>query len=150
MVHGAFQTGMRTNGWKLEKVSKAMWQLFNDSPARRDLYIQLNTSDVFPLLFCQTHWVEDEHVAIRAMEVWENAVNVIKHFQTLCKSKQPSKNNSYDTFVTHQTDVFMKVKLQFFVDVASMMSSYQKQFQTDNPVMPFVSEILENLIRLLM
>ena len=42
--------------------------------------------------------------------------------------------------------MFMKVKLQFFVDVASMMSSYLKQFQTDNPMMPFVSEVLENLI----
>ena len=146
IVHGAFQTGVKATGWKSEKVLKAMWKLFNDSPARRDLYIQLNTSDVFPLMFCQTHWVEDEPVPIRAIEVWENVVNVIKHFQTLCKSKQPSKNNSYDTLVTHHTDVFMKVKLQFFVDVASMLSSYLNQFQTDNPMMPFVSEILENLI----
>ena len=52
--------------------------------------------------------------------------------------------------VNHHTDVFMKVKLQFFVDVVSMMSSYLKQFQTDNSMMPFVSEILENLFRRLM
>ena len=50
--------------------------------------------DVFPLRFCQTCWVEDEPVAIQAIEVSENVVNVIKHFQTLlCKSKQLSKNN---------------------------------------------------------
>ena len=127
-----------------------MWKLFNDSPARRDLYIQLNTSDVFPLMFCQTRWVEDEPVAIRAIGVWENIVNVIKHFQTLCKSKQPANNKSYATLVTHHTDVFMKVKLQFFVDVASIMSSYLKQFQRDNPMLPFVPEILESLIRRLM
>ena len=84
------------------------------------------------------------------MEVWENAVNVIKHFQALCKSKQRTKNNSYDTLVTHQTDVLMKIKIQFFVDVASMMSWYLKQFQTDNPMMPFASEILDNPIRMLM
>ena len=46
--------------------------------------------------------------------------------------------------------VFVKVKLQSFVDVASIMSSYLKQFQTDNPIMPFASEILENLICWLM
>ena len=81
--------------------------------------------DVFPLRFCQTCWVEDEPVAIQAIEVSENVVNVIKHFQTLlCKSKQLSKNNLYGTFVTRHTVVFMKVKLQFFVDVTSMMSSY--------------------------
>ena len=127
-----------------------MWKLFNDSPARRDVYVQLSSSEVFPLMFCQTRWVEDEPVAIRAMEVWDNVVKVIKYFQTLCKSKQPSKNGSYETLVTHHTDVFMKVKLQFFVDVASMMSSYLKQFQTDNPMMPFISEVLENLIRRLL
>lgn len=150
MVHGAFQTGVKATGWKLEEVLKAMWKLFNDSPARRDLYIQLSKSDVFPIMFCQTRWVEDKPVAIRAKEVWENVVNVIKHYQTLCKSKQPSKNSSYDTLVTHHTDMFMQVKLQFFVDVASMMSSYLKQFQTDNPMIKFVSEILENIIHRLM
>ena len=56
----------------------------------------------------------------------------------------------YDTVFTHHTDIFLKVKLQFFVDVTSMISSYLKQFQTDNLMMPFVSEILENLIRRLM
>ena len=108
MVHGTFQIGIKTNVWKMEKVLKSM-KLFNNYPARRDLYIQLNTSDLFPLMFCQTRWVEDEHVAIQAIEVWENVVNVIRHFQTLYKSKQPSKNNSYDTLVTHHTDVLMKV-----------------------------------------
>ena len=48
----------------------------------------------FSMRFCQTCWVEDEPVAIQAIEVSENVVNVIKHFQTLlCKSKQLSKNN---------------------------------------------------------
>ena len=46
------QTGIKANGWKLEKYLKAMWKLFNDSPARRNPYIQLNISDFFPLIFC--------------------------------------------------------------------------------------------------
>ena len=149
VVHAALQTGMKLNGWKLEKVLKAMWKLFNDSPAWRDLYIQLNTSNVLPLMFCQTCWVEVEPVAMRAMEVWEIVVNVIKYFQPFCKSKQPSKNNLYDTLVTHHTDMFMKEKLHFFVDAASM-SLYLKQFQADNPMILFVSKILKNLICWLM
>ena len=150
VVHGAFQTGVKATGWNLEKVLKAMWKMFNDSPARRDLYIQLNTSDVFPLMFCQTRWVEDEPVAVRAIQVWQYVVNVIKHFQTLCKSKQPANNKSYDTLVDYHNDVFMKVKFQFFIDIAGMMCSYLKQFQTDNPMMLFVPEILEGVIRRLM
>ena len=54
VVDGAFHTGEKTNGWKFEKVLNAIWQLINDSSARRDLYIQLKTSDVFQLMFFQT------------------------------------------------------------------------------------------------
>ena len=38
--------------WELEKVLKAMWRLFNDSLARRDLYIRLSTSNLFPFVEC--------------------------------------------------------------------------------------------------
>ena len=44
----------------------------------------------------------------------------------------------------------MKVKLQFFVYVVSMMSLYLKQSQMDNPMVQFFSEILENLIHRLL
>ena len=75
VVHGAFETGVKATGWELGKVLKAMWRLFNDSPARRDLYININRSDTFPLMFSETRWVEDESVAARAIEVWQFVVN---------------------------------------------------------------------------
>ena len=53
VIHRAFQTGVNAAGcWELEKVFKAMWRLFNDSPARRDLYIRLSTSNLFLSMFC--------------------------------------------------------------------------------------------------
>ena len=45
IVHGAFQTGIKATNWEVEKVLKAMFKLFHDSPARRDLYIKIMTSD---------------------------------------------------------------------------------------------------------
>lgn len=150
VVHGAFKTGVKATGWNLEKVLKAMWKLFNDSPARRDLYIQLNTSTVFPLMFCQTRWVEDEPVAVRAMQVWEYVVAVIKHFQSLSKSKQPAKNQSYDTLVSYQSDALMMLKFQMFIDIARILSPFLKQFQTDDPMMPYVPEVLGDIMRRLM
>ena len=36
VVHGAFKTGFQSVGWDLNKVFKAMWKFFHDSPARRD------------------------------------------------------------------------------------------------------------------
>ena len=53
-----------------------MWELFNDYPARRDLYINLSRSDNFPFMFCQTRWLEDESVASRAIDVWKFLVSV--------------------------------------------------------------------------
>lgn len=150
IVHGAFQTGVKATSWQLEKILKAMWKLFNDSPARRDLYIQLNQSEVFLLMFCQTRWVEDGPVACRARIVWKSVVKVIEHFQSLAKSKQPKNNKSYDTLVKHHNDSLMITKFHFFSDIASILSLYLKQFQTDAPMMPFVSLALEDIIRLLM
>ena len=38
VIHGAFQCGVKTTGWEIEKFFKGMWRLFHDSPARRDAY----------------------------------------------------------------------------------------------------------------
>ena len=44
-MHVAFQTGIKATNWEVEKLLKAMFKLFHDSPARRDLYIKIMTSD---------------------------------------------------------------------------------------------------------
>ena len=113
-----------------------MWKLFNN-PARRDLYISLNRSDSFPLMFYQTRWVEGESVASRAIIVWKFVVSVINHYKSLSKSKCP-KNKSYDLLVKHMTEDLMLVKFQFFKGMASVLSLYLTKFQTDAPTMPFL------------
>lgn len=49
IFHGAFQQGAKKTLWNIEKVLKSIFNLFNESPARRDLYIQVTESNVFPL-----------------------------------------------------------------------------------------------------
>ena len=51
IVHGAFQTGIKATNWEVEKVLKAMFKLFHDSPARRDLYIKVTENEEFPLRY---------------------------------------------------------------------------------------------------
>jgi hypothetical protein len=46
VVHGA-----KKSGWEIDNILKAMWQIFHDSPARRDVYIRINESDTFPLRY---------------------------------------------------------------------------------------------------
>ncbi|KAJ8364953.1 hypothetical protein SKAU_G00137840 [Synaphobranchus kaupii] len=40
VVHGSFQNGEKETGWKMGDVLRALWQLFHDSPARRDDFIE--------------------------------------------------------------------------------------------------------------
>ena len=74
----------------INKIFKAMLTLFNDSLARTDLYIRLNRSDLFPLMFYQIRWVEGEP--------WQFIVTVVTQYLPLSNPKHP-KNKSYDLLV---------------------------------------------------
>ena len=49
VVRGAFQTGSSNTVSNLEKTFKGMFYLFQDSPARRETFITVLGTDVFPL-----------------------------------------------------------------------------------------------------
>ena len=51
-----------------------------------EIYITINRSDQFPLMFCQTRWVEDLPVATRALEICSFVVAVVDLFQALPSS----------------------------------------------------------------
>ena len=54
IVHSAFQTGIKATNWEFEKVLKAMFKLFHDSPARRDLSIKVTENEKIPLRYKYT------------------------------------------------------------------------------------------------
>lgn len=41
----------------------------------------------------------------------------------------------------------MKVKFHIMKDIAAMLNTLLKLFQTDAPVVPFLSDVLEKLLR---
>ena len=98
--------------------------------------------------FCSARWIEDESVASRAIEIWEIIVKVIKHCQVLSASERPKQNKSYETLVKHYLDRVMLAKFHFFKFVASIFKNYLTSFQTDNPMLPFLS--VEKIMRRLM
>ena len=94
VVNGAFRTGMMETDWDIHRVLHAVWKLFDESPARIDVYIKETGSEVFPLHFCKTGWVEDEIVASRAIQIWPDISKVIRHWLSLVKSKDHKINHS--------------------------------------------------------
>lgn len=54
IVHGALKTGTEKTGWNLKGILKGAFQLLKDSPARREDYVSITGSTIFPLQFCAT------------------------------------------------------------------------------------------------
>ena len=89
--------------------------------------------------FCATCCVEDVEVAKRVIELSPNIVKVVKHWQSLSKSKRP-KNASYETLVKHHLDKYAPLKMQFFQNVASHLKGFVEVFLTNNPMVPFLEK----------
>ena len=49
IVHGALQTGMISQKWDLQKILRAIYNLFKESPAKIDEYIRVCESDILAL-----------------------------------------------------------------------------------------------------
>ena len=47
VIHGALETGTKSTEWDLHKVLHAMWKTFDESPARRDIYMRETTPQMF-------------------------------------------------------------------------------------------------------
>ena len=96
--------------------------------------------------FCATRWVEDEQVAKRAIELWPNIVKVVKHWQSLSKSKCP-KNASNETLLNHHLDKYVPLKMQFFQNIASHLKGFVEVFQTSKPMVSFLEKSLVDVFQ---
>ena len=50
VIHGALQKGIRETDWGIDLVLKALYNLFDKSPAKRENFAEITGTDVFPLL----------------------------------------------------------------------------------------------------
>ena len=55
-IHNTFKTGAGQTDWKMKKILKAAYQIFNDSPGKRDDYFTITGSNQFPSSFCVTRF----------------------------------------------------------------------------------------------
>ena len=56
IVHNAFQVGTEATEWKPKAIMKASFQILKDSPARREDFVSITGSNIFPLSFCATRY----------------------------------------------------------------------------------------------
>ena len=94
IIHRAFKSGAEKNGWNIKSIFiKAAYTILHDTPARREDFISVRGEERFPLFFCATRWVEDTVFADRFVEIWESITKIVRYWERLPKSKQPSSKS---------------------------------------------------------
>ena len=147
-VHNSFKTGATAAEWKVEALLSSLYYLFKDSPARREDFLEVSGSTRLPLKFLNHRWLENEPVCERALEIWEDILKYVKAAQS--KQITTPGNKSYETIVEATKDKLITAKLQFFKCIAGQLQPFLASFQSDKPLVPFLSSELSNLIRSLM
>ena len=99
-VHNSLKAGIKSSRWIVGKVMKAMWKLLNESPARREKYVALAETNLFPLRFCGDRWCENEDCTERTELLWDGSVKFLKYLIALPKSRQP-QGKSFTILMTH-------------------------------------------------
>lgn len=150
IIHGALSTGIQKSGWNLGKLLRAMFNLFDSAPARREDYTSVTKSTVFPKSFCTTRWVEDKDVAERAIEIWPNIIKFVSHLDKKKKSEVPSCESYHTVADAVHKDPLVVAKLEVLITVANEIKPFLTLFQTENPMVPFLSTHLEKVLRDLM
>ena len=129
-MHGAFRTGLQKMKWGIDSILQALYNLFSNSPAKREDYSQITGLKVFPLPFSGTRWIEDKKVADRALEIWPNITKCVN--ETLKKPKSQVPTSVYFAMLKSAVqDDLIVAKLHFFASTASVMMPYLQKFQGD-------------------
>ena len=67
IIHNAFRSGSMETNWEVGQTLSSLYWLFKDSPARRQDFVSITGSSVFPKQFCSHRWVENVTVVERAL-----------------------------------------------------------------------------------
>lgn len=145
VVHGAFKRGAEKSGLSIDKLLSSLYYLFNNSPARREDYVTIAETELFPLKFCKTRWIENAPAAARAMKLWPQICDYVKAVE---KKKIPTPdNNSFSTVQAATRDPLIVTKLAFFESVAIQVTPFLTKYQTDQPMLPFLVSDLKTIIK---
>ena len=83
------------------------------------------------------------------MEIWPNVEKYIQHVLREPKSKQPP-SASFSTIEKATKDVLVPAKLQVFVYIAKVLKPFLVKYQTNEPMIMFLAEVLQSVCSKLM
>ena len=139
--------GAKESGWNLGNTLHSLWQIFYDTPARREDFIQITGCNLFLFCFCQHKWVKDIKVAEQALKIWPH---VNKYVKTV-KSERRTAASAFFVFVPSAcNNTLIEAKLEFFGAVAKPLQEFLLKLQTKAPMTPFLALSLKDLLLTIM
>lgn len=145
VVHNSFKSGMDATGWQVSSFLSSLHYLFKDAPARKEDLFTTTGSRLMPLKFVSHRWLENVPVCERALKLWDNIAAYVKAAEA-GKVNKP-KNKSYEVIKDCLKDPCFIAKLHFFKCVASQLQPFLSKYQTDRPMIPFLSDDLCLILR---
>ena len=140
---------MKQTGWGINLLLKSLYSHLHETPARKEDYTKMTGSEVFPLQFYGHRWLENKRVAERAVEMWPSLTTCITEILKKPKSQVPT-SSSFSTVKSAVLNKLTTAKLEFFMSIAAAMRPYLQTFQSDGPLVPFITSELETLLGTLM
>ena len=121
---------------------RALFNLFNYSPARRAEYTNVSKSDLFPKNFCGVRWLKNVPVAERAQKILPY---VISYVEKMKKEKTEPTCNSFAVVKQVVSNQLLNAKLAFFQSFATDIEPFLTEFQSTDPKIPFLFDTLSSL-----
>lgn len=144
-LHNAFKAAVSDTDWDIGHKLSALHTLFDETPARREDYEKVTRQQLYPLQFCAHRWVENVCVFERAIEVMPHMKVYVENVSV--KAVKNPGTKSYESVKDFCKDPLSKIKLAFLVSVAKPIETFLTSYQTDKPMIPFLSKDLEMLIK---
>lgn len=144
-IHGAFKAGIEALKWGIVEFLRFLFFLFENSPTRRGKYASDTLSTLFPLQFCSTRWVENQVVAQRAIEMLPHLdkwINIVREDK---KNPLNDGNKCFQVVSNFVKDKMALPKLAFFKSTAALVEPFLVEFQSEDPLAPFLHSELTSL-----
>ena len=145
IVHGCFRDSAKASGWDLDWFLSSLFWLFNDSPARREDFSNVTGCSTFPLEMCSHWWLENTIVCEWALLLLPK----LKQYVAVIAAGTCAKPQNRSFEVIHEScmDNLLTAKLHFLLSVAKQIELFLVMYQTDKPIVPFLSRDLLKLVR---
>lgn len=152
ILNNSFKVGSKATEWNISGLLRCLHLLFKSSCARQADFIFVNGVGCrFPLKYCGHRWLENKPVVERAIAIWPSIVKYVRAVPSNPVLKKHVKTSKAFTLVkTMVSDPLILAKMNFFLSMTIPYQDILTNFQSYNPMLPFLKASMLRLMTILM